>query len=76
MPTKVALMLRLGGAIESPQDHILVRVVIGFPEGYVPEQTAVCPENLICTGQNLPVLPYNYPIKTVPRPWDTAQGEQ
>ena len=67
-------MLRLGGAMEAPQDHIMVCVVPGFPEGYVPEQTAVCPENIIFPGQHLPALPYHSPIKTVLRPWDAAQG--
>ena len=67
-------MLRLGGAMEAPQDHIPVSVVPGFLEGYVPEQTAVCPENIIFPRQQLPTLSYHYPIKTVLRPWDAAQG--
>ena len=67
-------MLRLGGALEALQEHILVCVLPGFLEGYVPEQTAVCPQNIIFPGKQLPTLPYHYPIKTVLRPWDAAQG--
>ena len=68
-------MLRLGGAMEEPQDHILVCVVSEFLEEYVLEQTAVCPDNVNCPGQHLPALPHNYPINNVLIPWDAAQGE-
>ena len=65
-------MLPLGSALEAHHDHIMVHVVSGVLDGYVPEQTAVCPKNVIRPGPHLPALPEHAPITTIPRPWDAS----
>ena len=44
-PPKLALVLPLGGAVEETQYHVLVCVVNGVPDEYIPEYTVVFNDN-------------------------------
>ena len=59
-------MIPLGGTMEAPQEYIMVHVVPGVTDVYVPEQTVIFPKNVIRPELHLPELPENYPITTVP----------
>ena len=74
-PPKVELILPMGGTVEATQDHIIIHVVPGVPDGYVTEQKAVCTKNAIRTGPHFPTLLYHATSPTVPRKLYASQEE-
>ena len=49
-PPEVVLVLPLGGAIETPQNNVMLCVVSRVPDRYVLEQTSVCTKDLVHLG--------------------------
>ena len=47
----------------------------GVLDGYIPEETAIRPQNVIHLGPNLPPLPDHYPRPPVPTPCAPVREE-
>ena len=77
MPTKVLDMLPQGRSAEASYDHVMVQVMPQVLEGYFPEETTICTQDVVRTGLHLPpnlimiqVLPYRHQGRHCGRKWD------
>ena len=50
---EVVLVLPQGHTTESPQDHVMVGVVTGVPDGHILKHTAVYPKDVVYPGPRL-----------------------
>ena len=67
-PTEVIRVLPHGGAAEAPQDQVMVWVMPGVPDGHVPKETVIRPQDVIRPGPQLPPQPYHDPRPPVTTP--------
>ena len=68
-------VFRLGAAAEAPQDHIMVRAMLGVPYDYVLKHTVLCTKNIVCPGLHILSLVAHAPHPPIPRPGFAVQEE-
>ena len=61
-------MLPQGGVVGSLKDHVVIQVMTGVPDGYVYEETEVCPKDVIRPGTHLQNQAQHTPRPTISDP--------
>ena len=74
-PREVFGLFPLGGAAKAAQNHIVIGVVPWISNRHVPEETAVCPQDVIRPEPEYLPLPYHAPRPPFPAPFALARKE-
>ena len=60
-PPNVGGLFLQGGAVEAPQDNVMILVVHGVLDRHVPEEMEVRNQGIFCSEQHLPLQPDHAP---------------
>ena len=66
VPPEVICMLPQVGAVESPKNQIVIRVVYGVSDGHVTEYMTICNQDVVRPGPYLPPHPYHTSCPPIP----------
>ena len=67
-PPEVLILFPQGGAAEAYKDQVMVRVMPGVLDGYIPKYTTIRPLGVICKEPYLPPRPDHAPLPPVLAP--------